>query len=494
MSIDPEDYGSTPAFDLLEAAARGAVGIDRRWLHALVDDPAKSTPDLLRFAASDYGRYPINLQEELIDIFHYLGTPEAIPFYLAAIREEPFDASDALVQAVAAFRERMLEPLLALYEELGEENSGDTAFLLVALNVRDPRILPLLIDRLEYDLQDALFCMEVYGDAAAIPAIQSMAGKVDDEELQREIKKTLEALAQPKPATHDTPFDIFESFPDIAEPVFDVLSPEERLEMLSSRSAERRAQAAAGFFGEEFSTETRAKLLDLTRNDPEAFVRARAWEALSDYSTEPVLRRAMVERLQNADTPPIEKGGLVVALFHHTDQPEVRRAIEALVALPETRAKALEAMWRSLDPAFNSYPPKHLDSEDEAVRRAAIWGIGHLQLGREVARLVPLFKDEVFRADALHAYALASPGETSRARIRSRLARVEELSGGLTEDEQELVKMALDQRLMMEDLKPVFFVDEEDEVPARVATGKVGRNDPCPCGSGKKYKKCCGAQ
>lgn len=23
-------------------------------------------------------------------------------------------------------------------------------------------------------------------------------------------------------------------------------------------------------------------------------------------------------------------------------------------------------------------------------------------------------------------------------------------------------------------------------------TGKVGRNDPCPCGSGKKYKRCCG--
>jgi hypothetical protein len=24
-------------------------------------------------------------------------------------------------------------------------------------------------------------------------------------------------------------------------------------------------------------------------------------------------------------------------------------------------------------------------------------------------------------------------------------------------------------------------------------TGKVGRNDPCPCGSGRKYKKCCQA-
>jgi SEC-C motif-containing protein len=27
--------------------------------------------------------------------------------------------------------------------------------------------------------------------------------------------------------------------------------------------------------------------------------------------------------------------------------------------------------------------------------------------------------------------------------------------------------------------------------PRRVV--KAGRNDPCPCGSGKKYKKCCGA-
>ncbi|MCG6889251.1 MAG: SEC-C domain-containing protein [Gammaproteobacteria bacterium] len=26
-----------------------------------------------------------------------------------------------------------------------------------------------------------------------------------------------------------------------------------------------------------------------------------------------------------------------------------------------------------------------------------------------------------------------------------------------------------------------------------VSTKKARRNDPCPCGSGKKYKKCCGA-
>jgi len=26
----------------------------------------------------------------------------------------------------------------------------------------------------------------------------------------------------------------------------------------------------------------------------------------------------------------------------------------------------------------------------------------------------------------------------------------------------------------------------------KVGGKKIGRNDPCPCGSGKKYKKCCG--
>ena len=29
--------------------------------------------------------------------------------------------------------------------------------------------------------------------------------------------------------------------------------------------------------------------------------------------------------------------------------------------------------------------------------------------------------------------------------------------------------------------------------PVVNSSKKVGRNDPCPCGSGKKYKKCCGA-
>ncbi len=38
---------------------------------------------------------------------------------------------------------------------------------------------------------------------------------------------------------------------------------------------------------------------------------------------------------------------------------------------------------------------------------------------------------------------------------------------------------------------PGVQVAYEKTQPVRVAQ-KIGRNDPCPCGSGKKYKKCCG--
>ena len=38
------------------------------------------------------------------------------------------------------------------------------------------------------------------------------------------------------------------------------------------------------------------------------------------------------------------------------------------------------------------------------------------------------------------------------------------------------------------------FIDGELVKPKPIVREepKVGRNDPCPCGSGKKYKKCCG--
>lgn len=39
-----------------------------------------------------------------------------------------------------------------------------------------------------------------------------------------------------------------------------------------------------------------------------------------------------------------------------------------------------------------------------------------------------------------------------------------------------------------------YFVEPDARKSAPIVNeAKPGRNDPCPCGSGKKYKKCCGA-
>ena len=41
-----------------------------------------------------------------------------------------------------------------------------------------------------------------------------------------------------------------------------------------------------------------------------------------------------------------------------------------------------------------------------------------------------------------------------------------------------------------EELKRLY--KEQKESTTIRKEKKIGRNDPCPCGSGKKYKKCCG--
>ena len=39
--------------------------------------------------------------------------------------------------------------------------------------------------------------------------------------------------------------------------------------------------------------------------------------------------------------------------------------------------------------------------------------------------------------------------------------------------------------------RPQYVVPPKTKTIIRKYDKKIGRNDPCPCGSGKKYKKCC---
>lgn len=54
-------------------------------------------------------------------------------------------------------------------------------------------------------------------------------------------------------------------------------------------------------------------------------------------------------------------------------------------------------------------------------------------------------------------------------------------------------KEAFDKVGITDDDLRVILKELQDEKPEQVINvEKVGRNEPCPCGSGKKYKKCCG--
>ena len=56
-----------------------------------------------------------------------------------------------------------------------------------------------------------------------------------------------------------------------------------------------------------------------------------------------------------------------------------------------------------------------------------------------------------------------------------------------------LMHVRIDIQPIIQKTKPVVMVDNNPEKSnAKTNKSVVGRNDSCPCGSGKKYKKCCG--
>jgi preprotein translocase subunit SecA len=58
--------------------------------------------------------------------------------------------------------------------------------------------------------------------------------------------------------------------------------------------------------------------------------------------------------------------------------------------------------------------------------------------------------------------------------------------------EEEVTRMEEEQRRQRNALTRLAGPAPAAQAPAKRDAGTVGRNDPCPCGSGKKYKKCCG--
>ena len=465
MFLDPDRLLEAQPAEVLDAAARGRLGLDHRFLHALIDRPDESIPAVVAFGQRDRSHDLVDLALELIALIRHWHTPAGVAFLVQYIREDPDEIPDEVVVALVESAAAALEPLLALYGELDETEGGEVAFILANLRIRDERILSLLLDRLDYDLSDTLLLLGIYGDPAARPAIEEALATLgeDDAELKKEGAETLALLSagsQPKEVLDAQPFDIWDLYPETAELPVDLLSEDDRFELLNYPIAGVRAAAVRSFFNRPLNPEQRRQLLTMAQADSSVEVRARAWETMIEATEESEVVEAMLKALRNPNLPVEERGGLLVGLAPETDRNEVRKAIVDLYAVPAGRAKALESMWRSMHASFRDYFAKHLDDPDSDVRRSALWGVGYYGIKSELEKVRKMFDDDELRSDALFAYALAIPGEVSRGRMKSLLARVEKDAHGLSEMEEELVKAALDERLLLAGKEPVFHQPE----------------------------------
>ncbi len=503
MILSSEEYPSASTYDLLRAAALGQVAFDHRLLRAIIDRGEAALPDMLRFFREEREDDRIRTDDGLLAIVRHLRTPAALPILVECARKYPRDFPHELTQAFIELGSASIEPLIGLYRE--SEAGSEAAFTLAALGVRDQRIFDVLLDELRADPFGGAMCLRMYGDPAAKPALEQALAKAEDDFDRGEISDAIEELesgpSQPREVLE--PFNIWELFPEREEPAFAAMEDTELLEFLGSPAAEYRAHAARMLGQGELPPEVVRRLVELAQTDPVVRVRADAWEALENAADVPGVGDAMRSRLANTTTPPEERAAIAVALAAEFGRDEpLHGAILELYAIPEARARAIRAMWHSLDRRFAELIPMRLDDADSEVRNQAVLAVGWLGIVSQIGRIERLFGDEDLRDSALYAYALAAPGNTSPAGVRKLLRKIEVLAGGLSTDEGMLVRKALDDRLQLRGQEPVFGSsdiweqpEEEEEPEPRFpaqSAGKVGRNDPCPCGSGKKYKKCCG--
>lgn len=498
MIVDPQQYASCSTLDLTRAAARGEVGVDHRLIRVLLDRGEAIFPDLARFLETESASAPIGLEPFLVDVARAARTPAALPFLAQNARVRNLNLNDELTGAFLELGPAAVDTLLQLHEE--RPDARDVCFALAALRVPDPRILEILVSELHESPADGALDLGLYGDPAALPALEkALASAGDDEKLRIDLETAIaecraERAPEPPPA-----FDIWQEYPAEEAPDFTLLDPEDFLAFLGSPVPEYRSRAIHVLAIDPLTPPARRRIFEIAQNDPDAGVRAEAWEALEDAGDDRAIMNALRRKADDESAPPVERAGALVALARPAaDDERFRRKILELYEIPETRVRAIKAMWRSTDRRFTDYAVRHLEDPNLDIRREAIAAAGWLGAVSQVGRLEKLFQDDDVRDSALLAYALAAPGEVTPSRARRLFDRIEGLAGGLSREESTIVMKTLDTRLHLRGYDPVFLLDEkhEDEAAARTQPAKsekIRRNQPCPCGSGKKYKKCCGA-
>jgi preprotein translocase subunit SecA len=151
------------------------------------------------------------------------------------------------------------------------------------------------------------------------------------------------------------------------------------------------------------------------------------------------------------------------------------------------KEKALSA-FRAKEQEFGEELMKRIETDIMLATMDQLWkdhllNMDHLKEGiglRGYGQQDPLI---VYKREAYEMF--ESMWATLQENVVGRLMRIQLVS---EEPPERLLRRRKPQRMML-------GRGDSPQKPATVRRDgpKVGRNDPCPCGSGKKYKKCCGA-
>ena len=185
-------------------------------------------------------------------------------------------------------------------------------------------------------------------------------------------------------------------------------------------------------------------------------------------------------------------------------------ALDALAAVARTRTVPFEMRLSVLEaiariglahPASRSTARDHLlaaarnEGEDPELRNLAAHAFAEFATPDDRRLLRELLDEDLLAQDAAD---LAASGRFP-AHYAQPLDLLEFYDPESIEDRQKLwdeTEATTPEAQLPDDpsLEALSRLDSPGEPPPPIvnAAAKVGRNDPCPCGSGSKYKKCCG--
>jgi preprotein translocase subunit SecA len=164
---------------------------------------------------------------------------------------------------------------------------------------------------------------------------------------------------------------------------------------------------------------------------------------------------------------------------------------ELSTLLSETVKKRYEDKERKVGPEYMRYQERMIMLQVLDVQwKDHLWALDHLKEGiglRGYGQRDPLLE---YKKESFEMF------EALRARIEEETIRYLSLFEPISQEEQEARERAREEARRRQQRQAELVYSAGDAAaeaePRRREGTKVGRNDPCPCGSGKKFKKCHG--